>query len=95
MDFEEHCKRTEFIFGDRHERVHRWLDEFSKDYSIGERYKHRKYRHHLEGIYKAGRVLGYQEMLVALFHVMDDNEGDIPLKSDYEASEYAREMYGD
>lgn len=91
MKFEKHCERTKEILGKRYEEVHRWLDEFS--YSRG--YRHRKVRHHLEGVLEVKERFGNEAMLAALIHISDDNEGWIPNKDDYEADEYLKEMYSD
>jgi hypothetical protein len=88
MKLEEHCKRTEDIFGMPYKEVHLWLDEFAKNYSLQNRYKHRKYRHHLEGILEAKWKFGKAGMLVAFLHVYDDNDGIIPSKNSYDTSEY-------
>ena len=51
-------------------------------------YKHRKFRHHLEGILEAKEKFGDIGMLVAFLHVANDNEGHIPLKAEYNIPEY-------
>ena len=56
MDFESHCKASEALFGQRFEEVHHWLDEFAQKPGIG--MKHRKFRHHLEGVAEAGALFG-------------------------------------
>lgn len=88
MNLEQHCEKTKEIFGESYTYVHNWLDEFSNKYSEPDRYKHRKYRHHLEGILEARKEFGEIGMLVAFLHVFEDNEGYIPIKSDYNIPEY-------
>lgn len=88
MNLEEHCKRSENLFGDRHEEVHLWLDEYAKNYSNSEKYKHRKYRHHQEGVEEARKIFGDLGAKVAEDHIRADNEGKLPIKKDYEIPEY-------
>lgn len=88
MRFEEHCRRTSEIFGQPYEEIHRWLDEFARNYSPSERYKHRKFRHHLEGIQEAREVFGDIGALVAALHILDDNDWQLPRKKEYEIQEY-------
>jgi len=88
MDFERHCKITERLFGIRYEQVHLWLDEFAKNYSGSSRYKHRKFRHHKEGVEEARKLFGDIGALAAELHIRLDNEGWLPRKKDYELPEY-------
>ncbi|HLC47270.1 MAG TPA: hypothetical protein VJI75_06110 [Candidatus Nanoarchaeia archaeon] len=88
MDFEQHCRMSEKTFGVRYERVHSWLDEFSVKYSRAERYKHRKHRHHAEGIEEARELFGDLGALVAEQHIRADNEGSLPQAEDYLIREY-------
>ncbi len=88
MNFEQHCRASETAFGKRYERIHRWLDEFASLYEPSERHKHRKFRHHKEGIEEAGIIFGDIGALVAEHHIKLDNEGKVPSKKDYEIPEY-------
>ena len=88
MDFESHCKEAEKTFGSRYEEIHRWLDEFAARYPSHLKYKHRKYRHHKEGIDEARKLFGDLGALVAEQHILLDNGGWIPERKDYEIEEY-------
>lgn len=88
MDFASHCRAAEETFGQRYEGVHRWLDEFASKYSRSEKYKHRKFRHHKEGVEEARTVFGDIGALVAEQHIRLDNEGWLPEKKYYELPEY-------
>ena len=51
MRLEEHMEESIRLFGKPYEEVHRWLDEFARSKEYGMR--HRKVRHHLEGLRQA------------------------------------------
>lgn len=70
MTFEEHCQESERLFGERFEGVHRWLDEFmgTPEY----RMRHRKVRHHEEGIRQVLELFGEKASQVARRHIMSD-----------------------
>ena len=61
------------------EEVHRWLDEYFATYGS----KHRKFRHHLEGIELARELFGDQGAKAATIHILRDCR-NIPRKVDYE-----------
>lgn len=88
MDFEYHCMASEGSFGQRFEEVHKWLDEFLTHYHPSERYKHRKHRHHAEGVEEARERFGDIGAAVAEQHIRIDNEGWLPKKEDYDIPEY-------
>lgn len=88
MNFESHCKEAEKKFGKRYDEVHRWLDEFASLYPPHLKYKHRKHRHHKEGIEEARQMFGDIGALVAEQHILLDNQGEIPEKKDYDIDEY-------
>jgi len=88
MRFSEHLRRTEKILGKHYREVHVWLDEFEKNYCNNDKYKHRKHRHHIEGIFEVIDLFGLEAGLAATIHVMDDNSGMIPKKEDYDIIEY-------
>jgi hypothetical protein len=69
MDHEEHCRYAMDRFGDGYPEIHCWLDEF---FSL-EGWKHRKYRHHSEGVEMAREVFGDIGALVAEQHIRLDN----------------------
>jgi len=70
MKFEEHCADSVILFEEPFEQVHRWLDEFAgkKPYGM----KHRKKRHHLEGIKEIERLYGERAALAARQHIISD-----------------------
>lgn len=70
MRFEEHCIESEKLFGDRFEAVHRWLDEFAGSPEYGMR--HRKLRHHAEGIRQIERMYGQKAAEAARQHIISD-----------------------
>ncbi len=88
MNFEEHCRAAERTFGQRYENIHNWLDEFMVKYPPPERFKHRKHRHHKEGIEEAKEIFGDIGALVAEQHIRLDNESMLPSKADYKIPEY-------
>lgn len=88
MKFKEHCLESELTFGKKYEEVHLWLDEFAKNYSFSDKYKHRKFRHHKEGVEQARQIFGDIGALVAEQHIRSDNEGYLPEKKDYEIGDY-------
>lgn len=70
MNFEDHCKVTELVLGNRHEDVHRWLDFYWTRYKAT---KHWTHRHHLQAI-KAqfGNHPDPSKYLVAYLHILCD-----------------------
>lgn len=88
MNFEEHCQRSLQLFGNRYEEVHKWLDEYATNYPHSEMYKHRKYRHHKEGVEEARERFGELEAKAAEDHIRCDCEGELPTKEDYNIPEY-------
>ena len=68
--FEKHCEESMTIFERRYEEVHLWLDEFagSKEYGM----RHRKVRHHLQGIQKIKELFGDEAALAARQHIITD-----------------------
>jgi hypothetical protein len=72
MTFEEHCRESEKLFGDRFELVHLWLDEFMGKPPHGMR--HRRIRHHKAGIAQAERLFGPMAAKAARRHIESDLE---------------------
>lgn len=70
MRFEEHCIESIELFGKPYKEVHQWLDEFTGKPGIG--MKHRKFRHHEEGIKQAVKLFGEEAGKVARRHIMSD-----------------------
>ena len=58
------------LLGDSFDLVHRWLDEFagSKEYGM----RHRKKRHHLQGIEEVRRKWGDRAAIAARQHIISD-----------------------
>ena len=70
MKLEEHEQKSIDLFGKPFHEVHQWLDEFSGSTKYGLR--HRKLRHHLEGIDEAVSIFGEEVREVARQHIVDD-----------------------
>ena len=88
MKYEEHCKDSVKKLGFDIPQIHEYLDEFAKLFIESSRYKHRQFRHHLEGLIEIENKFGGKGLLVATNHIIVDNEGMIPIKKDYEIIEY-------
>ena len=70
MTYEDHCEETLQKLGDRHERVHRWLDEFAKDtYPL---VSHRVHRHHEAGVKEVRHKWGDSAAKAAELHILSD-----------------------
>jgi hypothetical protein len=68
--FEDHCAESKKLFGERFEEVHRWLDVYAGTEDYG--YKHRRKRHHAEGIREVIRLFGEKAGKVAKRHIISD-----------------------
>ena len=85
MLLDQHCSRSITMFGKDYKEVHVWLDEFAGKPEYGMR--HRRVRHHIEGVRWVRENLGAEAALAALQHVTDDlreegwKEGD-PIPKD-------------
>lgn len=66
----DHCQESIRVFGKPYDEIHKWLDEFagSKEYS----YRHRKLRHHEEGIRQAVELFEEEAREVARCHILSD-----------------------
>jgi len=64
------------------ESVHKWLDEFFSS----EGPKHRRFRHHREGVDEARRLFGYEGSLAAQIHILRDCR-NIPRAAEYETGD--------
>jgi hypothetical protein len=69
MKYEQHCEESERLFGKRYEEVHKWLDDFMWK-GLGAR--HRRKRHHEEGICQAMDLFGEEAGRVARQHIISD-----------------------
>lgn len=67
---EKHCEESVRLFGRPYEEVHRWLDEFMGSQEYG--YRHRKKRHHEEGIRQVIALFGEEAGKVARQHIISD-----------------------
>ena len=70
MTFEEHCSESIELFGKPFEEVHRWLDEFAHSEKYGMR--HRKVRHHLQGMKEVVELFGEEAGRAAKQHIISD-----------------------
>ena len=70
MNFEDHCEESERLFGNRFEEVHKWLDEFAGTPEYGMR--HRKMRHHHDGINQVIKLFGEEAGKAAKQHILSD-----------------------
>lgn len=69
-DFEHHCRETQLALGDRFEAVHLWLDEFFLSPKFGTR--HRRLRHHEDGINEVAKRFGFEAAKAARIHILTD-----------------------
>lgn len=58
------------LFGSAYEHVHNWLDEYAESAEYG--YRHRKKRHHKEGVTKIKELFGETTGDVAMRHIISD-----------------------
>lgn len=70
MKLEEHEKESLAIFGEPYTEIHLWLDEFAGTPEFGMR--HRRKRHHKEGLREAEKLFGWDAALAARLHIMSD-----------------------
>lgn len=68
--FEQHCEESRRLFGKAYEEVHHWLDEFAGTKPYGMR--HRRKRHHEQGIARAAALFGEEAARVARQHIISD-----------------------
>lgn len=70
MNLAQHCQHSIELFGKPFEEVHLWLDEFQKDPLYKSR--HRRKRHHKQGIEQVRELFGEGASLAATQHIIDD-----------------------
>lgn len=70
MRFEDHCRESLELFRSEFREVHRWLDEFAGTPEYGMR--HRRVRHHLEGLKQIEEIFGAEAVPVARQHIISD-----------------------
>jgi len=68
--FEEHCWESIALFGESYAEVHTWLDAFMGTPKYGMR--HRRARHHEEGIKIVARMFGEKAAQAARQHIISD-----------------------
>ena len=70
MTFDLHCERSREILGEPFCDIHRWLDEYYGHPRY--RTKHRRLRHHRQGIEQVRKRWGDRAAEAAELHVLDD-----------------------
>ena len=78
--FEEHCQQSITLFGKPYEEVHIWLDELAGKPGYGMR--HRRVRHHREGIQWVRELFGDEASSVARLHIITDLKEEGWIESD-------------
>jgi hypothetical protein len=68
--FEKHCEESFATFGKPYEEVHLWLDEFAGSRQYG--FKHRRVRHHEDGIKQVIDLFGEEAGRAARQHIVTD-----------------------
>ncbi len=68
--FEQHCAESIVLFGKPYGEVHRWLDEFAGKPPYG--MKHRKKRHHQQGVEEVRKQWGDEAAAAARQHIISD-----------------------
>jgi len=76
---EIHEKDCMELLGEPFTEVHRWLDEFAKEYPI-EKFeeRHRFFRHNKEGVEEVRKMWGDKAAEAARLHIARDDFGYIP-----------------
>lgn len=72
MKLDEHEQASIRVFGQPYTEVHLFLDEYFT--TLGAR--HRRVRHHLQGIEEVRRRWGVDAASVARLHIIDDLKGE-------------------
>lgn len=67
MKLEEHERESLAIIGKPYTEIHLWLDEFAGTPECGMR--HRRRRHHKEGLREAEKLFGWDAVLAARLHI--------------------------
>jgi hypothetical protein len=76
--FNRHCDDCERLLGNRYEGVNLWIDELFATHGP----RHRRFRHHAEGIIEARKKFGGEAWKAALIHILRDC-GKVPAETDY------------
>lgn len=78
---EKHCEAAKIEFGNSYEEIHKWLDEFCGVEQY--RSRHRRVRHHEQGIREAGEIFGEYAEDIARQHIVIDLKEDGWKESDH------------
>lgn len=70
MKLSEHCAESVRLFGKPYGQVHEWLDAFAGSREFGMR--HRRKRHHLNGIEEVRGLWGDEAAEAARLHIVSD-----------------------
>lgn len=70
MKFEDHIKRCVEVLGEGFPEVHKYLDYYFGRFPYFD--KHRRKRHHKEGIAEVEKILGHEAAKAAYLHIFDD-----------------------
>jgi len=77
MEFDEHCEECLMKLGQKHEKIHLWLDYFFDYFGP----KHRIIRHHEDGVEEARKLWGDGAAAAASLHIRQDF-GYVPPNAD-------------
>jgi len=86
---QQHCRECKKEMGTPWMKVHEWLDEFAKEQGAP---KHRRMRHHKEGVEEVRDMWGDEAAKAAEIHIRRDlffYGNDIPSKDEYDKVEEA------
>jgi hypothetical protein len=67
---EKHCEESIQLFGKPYAEIHKWLDEFAGSKEYG--YRHRRKRHHEDGIRQVIELFGIEAGEAARQHIIFD-----------------------
>ena len=71
-----HCEECRQKLGKSYEHVHRWLDEFARQYHGSK--AHRKIRHNENGVRQVEAMWGRGAAQAAIIHIQRDYHEDVP-----------------
>ena len=70
-----HCEDCEMLLGQPYENVHRWLDEYTKEYPVDKYLEyHRRFRHNKKGVEEVKKMWGIEAEMAAKIHLARDAE---------------------
>ncbi|HTS35342.1 MAG TPA: hypothetical protein VMH04_06700 [Candidatus Solibacter sp.] len=76
----QHMDDCQRFLGEPYEKVHRWIDEFYTQAGP----KHRRFRHHWEGVGEVEKLFGPEAAKAAIVHILRDCR-NVPKAEDYES----------